>query len=164
MFELLQNLIFYIWIQDNVWENIEEGGDIEIDIIEMRVVALFEYKDVMGHAVKSIFAVAEVWINLISILFSGMLYYQRFSLLTFFTQGNGEFGMTKIIWYIMLNKWTLVSYLFKAIFFGSNWPYGSSRWGGPYNCASSLHWNGLREKIHRCNSSRTRGKVMSGYL
>lgn len=69
MFELLQNLIFYIWIQDNVWENIEEGGDIEIDIIEMRVVALFEYKDVMGHAVKSIFAVAEVWINLIFILF-----------------------------------------------------------------------------------------------
>lgn len=69
MFEL----IFYIWIQDNVWENIEEGGDIEIDIIEMRVVALFEYKDVMGHAVKSIFAVAEVWINLISILFSGIL-------------------------------------------------------------------------------------------
>lgn len=65
---------------------------------------IFEYKDVMGHAVKSIFAVAEVWINLISILFSGMLYYQRFSLLTFFTQGNGEFGMTKIIWYIMLNK------------------------------------------------------------
>lgn len=46
----------------------------------MTVVALFEYKDVMGHAVKSIFAVAEVWINLISILFSGMLYYQRFSL------------------------------------------------------------------------------------
>lgn len=71
------------------------GGNIEIEIIEMKVVALFQYKDVMGDAVKSIFVVAEVRINSIFILFSGILYYLRTSLFIFLYAREWRIGHDK---------------------------------------------------------------------